>query len=60
MTEVTTPCPTPCDPDCELGTAGCHERHAHPSVRLHEPERCERERAALDEHSRLSDEIERG
>lgn len=57
--EVTTPCPTPCDPGCELGTAGCHEHHAVPWKRSHDPERCERERAALDEHSRLSWEIER-
>ena len=54
---VTTRCPTPCDPDCDLGT-GCHERHAVPWKRAHDPDDCERRRAALDEHSRLSAELE--
>jgi hypothetical protein len=55
---ITTACPTPCDDDCELGTAGCHERHAYrPS---HDPEECEKRRAALDEHSRLSAELDTG
>lgn len=57
---VTTPCPTPCDPGCELGAAGCHERHLVPWKRSHDPGGCERERAALDEHSRLSAELEAG
>lgn len=54
---VTTPCPTGCDPDCELGTAGCHERHQPAWMRLHDPDECEKQRAALDEHSRLSAEF---
>lgn len=53
---VTTPCPTPCDPDCEPGT--CHERHLVPWKRDHDPAECEARRAALDEHSRLSAELE--
>ena len=55
---VTTPCPTPCDPDCEPGI--CHERHLVPWKRDHDPDDCERRRAALDEHSRLSAELEAG
>lgn len=56
--QVTTPCATLCDADCELGTAGCHERHQPASKRLHDPDGCERTRAALDEHSRLCEELE--
>ena len=54
---VTTRCPTPCDPECPLGTA-CHERHVPPWNRQHDPVDCERHRAALDERSRLSAELE--
>jgi hypothetical protein len=54
---VTTPCPTICDPDCELGVAGCHERHLTVRSREHDPDECERQRAALDELSRLGQEI---
>jgi hypothetical protein len=53
---VTTPCATLCDADCELGT-GCHERHQPAWMRDHDPDGCERQRAALDEHSRLSAEL---
>lgn len=55
---VTTPCPTPCDEDCELNPGGCHERHAYRPD--HDPGECEARRAALDEHSRLSAELEHG
>lgn len=34
-------CPTPCDPDCEINGWGCHEAHAMPVQRVHEPEACE-------------------
>ena len=54
---VTTPCPTVCDPGCELGT-GCHERHQPASQRDHDPSECEERRAALDEHSRLCAEFD--
>jgi hypothetical protein len=53
---VTTPCPTICDPGCELGVAGCHERHLSARSRDHDPDECERRRAALDELSRLGQE----
>jgi hypothetical protein len=53
---VTTPCPTTCDTDCELGVAGCHERHLTVRSRDHDPDECERQRTALDELSRLGQE----
>lgn len=34
-------CPTPCDEDCEINGWGCHEAHAMPVQRVHEPEMCE-------------------
>lgn len=49
---VTTACPASCDPDCELGTGGCHERHAYRPA--HDPDDCEARRAALDAHSLAS------
>lgn len=55
---VTTPCPVLCGEDCELNPGGCHERHQPRQLRLHDPDECERRRAALDEHSRLSAELE--
>ena len=55
---VTTPCQTQCDEDCELNPGGCHERHVPTHMRLHDADECESRRAALDEHSRLSAEIE--
>jgi hypothetical protein len=42
---LTTRCPTECDPDCDLGGAGCHERHLTVTQRDHDPEECERQRA---------------
>jgi hypothetical protein len=54
---VTTRCPTICDDDCELGPARCHERHMVATQRDHDPEECERQRAALDELARLGQEI---
>jgi hypothetical protein len=50
-TPVTTPCPTICEPDCELGAAGCHERHLTPRSRAHDPEECERQRGGSDERT---------
>lgn len=38
------PCPTGCDDDCELNPDGCHEWHAVPSRRDHDPEQCEASR----------------
>jgi hypothetical protein len=43
---LTTRCPTVCDDDCELGPAGCHERHLVATQRDHDPGDCERRRAA--------------
>jgi hypothetical protein len=54
---LTTRCPTICDEDCELGEAGCHERHMVATQRDHDPEECERQRAALDELTRLGEEF---
>lgn len=34
-------CPTPCDEDCEINGWGCHEAHALPAQRVHDPEACE-------------------
>jgi hypothetical protein len=34
-------CPTPCDDDCEINGWGCHEAHAMPKQREHDPEACE-------------------
>lgn len=34
-------CPTSCDDDCELNGWGCHEAHAEPKRREHDPAACE-------------------
>ena len=48
MTEVTTACVLPCSPLCAAPVAECHDRHAGPELRgIHQPDACERERAAL-------------
>jgi len=38
------PCPTGCDPDCELNPDGCHERHEVTQARDHDPDGCEASR----------------
>lgn len=53
---VTTRCPSPCTSRCDHGTF-CHERHLPPWGRYHDPDGCEKRRAALDEHSRMSAEL---
>jgi len=39
-------CPTSCDPECELGPHGCHERHQPAWKRSHDPVRCENDQPA--------------
>lgn len=41
MAERTPSCPTPCDPDCELGADGCHEEHQPKWKRGHQPWACQ-------------------
>src|ERR1700759_2758438 len=54
----TTLCKHPCTaPGCGLPTGACHERDAGEAW-AYDPVACERQRAALDEHSRLSWELE--